>query len=156
MFKTTKRDETMSLCRIRTTSAMILGLLCCVMTSFSAAQTQNSRLLTANTYLERGKDWFAKQELNKAIADFDLAIASAPDFGVAYYNRGTAKCLKGDLDGALRDFDRALQLNPRHIEAYLNRGHVKYKKGDLAGAISDNSKAIELNPRLAEAWNNRG
>jgi hypothetical protein len=43
----------------------------------------------------------AKGELNRAIADFDLAVASAPAYAVSYYNRGVARHLNSDLDGAL-------------------------------------------------------
>ncbi|HEX4947773.1 MAG TPA: hypothetical protein VFZ34_13970 [Blastocatellia bacterium] len=46
----------------------------------AVAQSQRSRQMTANSYFERGNDWFAKRELDKAIADFDLAIATASEF----------------------------------------------------------------------------
>src|SRR5262245_17380706 len=117
--------------RSRAACALIATLLCWFMASLASAQTPGSRLATANSYLERGAQWFAKRELEKAIAEFDLGIASAPDFGKAYYNRATARVLKGALDEALLDFDRAIQLNPRHVEAYLNRSQVRYRKGDL-------------------------
>lgn len=52
------------------------------------AQAQTSRADTAASYLDRGKAWAAKGELERAIADFDLAIASDPSLAGAWYNRG--------------------------------------------------------------------
>jgi tetratricopeptide (TPR) repeat protein len=122
----------------------------------STAWAQTSREATATAYIDRGNGWMAKGELNRAIADFDLAVASAPAYAVAYYNRGVARHLNGDPDGAPADYNRALQLDPRLAPAYVDRSGIRYVRADLNGVISDNSKAFELDPRLAQAWNNRG
>ena len=84
-----------------------------------------------------------KRGVDRAIADFDLAIASDPTLAVAFYNRGSARSQKRDSEGALADYDRAIQLDPRLAEAH--RGGIRYVTGDLTGAISDGSRAIELN-----------
>lgn len=76
-------------------------LLCCCAASF--AQTPDARQTTASAYLARGNDWLAKHEVERALADFDLAIASAPDF---------AACLKlnprlrADLEQQIRQARR--------------------------------------------------
>jgi len=80
----------------------------------ATAQAQASRAATAATYLERGNAWFAKGEWARAMADFDLAIASDPNLAGAYYNHGAAWCFSNDFDSALTDFDRALQ-PPRSV-----------------------------------------
>jgi tetratricopeptide (TPR) repeat protein len=122
----------------------------------AAGQAQSSRAATAASYLDRGNSWAVRGELDRAIADYDLAIASDPTSAAAYYNRGVARHHKRDFDGALRDFDRALQLDPRFVRAYVDRGGLRYFKRDFDGTISDCTRAIELDPRLAEAWANRG
>lgn len=57
---------------------------------------QNSRVETASSYLERGNQWLKKGSVERAIADFDLAIASDPGSEAAFYNRGLARYIKGD------------------------------------------------------------
>src|SRR5215468_5590598 len=76
-------------------------------------QAQNSRAYSAASYLERGNAWMAKGEIERAIADYDLAIAFDSRSALAYYNRAIARGLNGDLDGAIRDYDRTIELNPR-------------------------------------------
>ena len=63
------------------------------------AQAQPSRTVSAASYLERGNQWLAKGELDRAIADYDLAIAFDARVAIAYYNRGLARQRKGDLAG---------------------------------------------------------
>src|SRR5262249_15562533 len=53
-------------------------------------QAQTSRASSADSYLERGNQWLAKGEWDRAIADYGLAI----DFearSTIYGNRGIAK-----------------------------------------------------------------
>jgi len=45
----------------------------------------------------------AKGDWDRAIADYDLAIAFDGSAAVAYYNRGLARQRKGDSAGAIRD-----------------------------------------------------
>src|SRR4030095_15081780 len=82
------------------------------------AQAQTSRAATAASYLARGHVWYAKGELDRAIPDYDLAIASESRSALAYYYRGIARQAKGDVDGALADFGRALEIDPRYADAY--------------------------------------
>ena len=52
---------------------------CCWLSPATAvAQPLTSRSVTAISYIERGAAWLAKGELERAIGDFDLAIASDP------------------------------------------------------------------------------
>ena len=46
--------------------------LTCWLAQLATAQTQSSRAATASSYLERGNQWVARGEWERAIADFDL------------------------------------------------------------------------------------
>src|SRR5262245_40492177 len=83
---------------------------------------QTSRADSAKSYLERGATWMKKGEIERAISDFDLAIATDRGLAAAWYNRGLARYRQGDRAGALRDYNQALQLAPRHVEILLSRG----------------------------------
>jgi tetratricopeptide (TPR) repeat protein len=120
----------------------------------SAAEAQTSR--SAETYLERGNDHYARGEINSAIADFGIAISFQPDLAIAYCNRGIARWAVGDLDGAAADLDFAIQLAPRLADAYNARGCVRRSKRDYVAAIADFTKAIEIRPGYAVAYYNRG
>src|SRR5262245_28399852 len=100
---------------------------------------QTARTATAVSYLERGNLWLAKGEWDRAIADYDLAIAFDAS-AIAYYNRGVARQRKDDLIGALSDFNKAIELNPRYADAYFNRGAILHGQGQYSAAIGDFSK----------------
>ena len=70
-----------------------------------------------------------KGEYERALADYDLAIATDPNFAGSYYNRAITRYRLNDYERALADFNRAIQLNPRFIEAYVDRGGVRYVMG---------------------------
>lgn len=89
----------------------LLAFSCCfgwLAPAFVSAQAPTSRMASAASYLERGNEWLAKGELDRTIADYDLAIAFDARVAVAYYNRGVARQRKGDLGGALSDYDRTI------------------------------------------------
>ncbi len=91
-----------------------------------------------------------------AIACFDQALASNPDFTQGYYHRGLAKFDSGDPQGAIADYTQALNLNSEYIEAYFARclGHIAL--GDLPQALADIDRAIAINPNSAKAYKLRG
>src|SRR5262249_40625745 len=133
----------------------VLTILVCSIALGASAQAQNTRTTSAASYLERGNQSFARDELDRAIADYDLAIAFEPGAPV-YYNRALAKERKGDIDGALADYERSIELNPRYAGAHRNRGNILYARGNHNEAIRSFTEAIKLTPRDPGAWNNRG
>src|SRR5208283_3129754 len=73
-------------------------------------------------YFNRGVAWLDKGEYDKAISDFNQALAINPKCGPTYYNRGTAWKEKGEYDKAIADFNDAIRLDLKLVEAYNNRG----------------------------------
>ncbi len=120
----------------------------------SAAEAQTSR--SAESYLKRGNEHYARGEIKSAITDFGIAISFQPDLAIAYCNRGIARWAINDVDGATSDLDSAIQLDPRLAEAYNARGCVRRSKRDYAGAIADFTMAIEICPGYPAAYYNRG
>jgi tetratricopeptide (TPR) repeat protein len=127
---------------------------------------QDSRIVTvaqdvrakANDYLKSGTQKFYRQDYRGALADFNRAIQTDPNFVEAYNYRGNLKRnnLK-DYQGALADFNRAIQLAPNYALLYRNRGVVKLTGfEDFQGALADLNRAIQIDPNYAEAYGQRG
>ena len=97
------------------------------------ATAQNSRAVTAASYVDRGNSWYAKGQLDKAIGDYNLALEFDPGSGLAYFNRGCARQDKGNQDGAIADYDQAIKLNPHHVDAYIEPRQCPAIEGRLGG-----------------------
>ena len=117
---------------------------------------QNPPLVSAETYFKWGNTQYLQKQYNKAIAEYNKAILTKPDYAEAYLNRGSAKADLGQYFAAIEDFNKVLQLKPDYTIAYYNRGVAAAYLGQHAAAISDFDKALQLKPDYAEAYNNRG
>jgi tetratricopeptide (TPR) repeat protein len=107
-------------------------------------------------YYHRGLASMAMGRIDRAIDDFNKAIALDPSDYYAYINRGLVYSETGQTGKALEDFDKAIALNPRSFEAYTNKGMAYGKAGLLDRAIEQFSKAIDIKPDSAIAYGNRG
>jgi tetratricopeptide (TPR) repeat protein len=63
-------------------------------------------------YTNRGAEFGAKGELDRAMKDHDQAIKLDPKNALAFNNRGIAKLKKGDKEGGEADVAKAKQLQP--------------------------------------------
>ncbi|MBX9846992.1 MAG: tetratricopeptide repeat protein [Xanthobacteraceae bacterium] len=63
-------------------------------------------------FTNRGAEYGAKGELDRAMKDHDQAIKIDPKNALAFNNRGIAKLKKGDKEGGEADIARAKQLQP--------------------------------------------
>jgi tetratricopeptide (TPR) repeat protein len=64
-------------------------------------------------YLNRGNGHLARKEFEAAIRDYDRAVALAPDFALAFKNRGIARTQMGDAERGNADLAKARQIDPR-------------------------------------------
>ena len=92
---------------------------------------------------------------DKALADFDTAIALLPDFPNSYIYRGLIWVDQREYDRAIEDFLHAGRLNPKDSMVFNNLGGVYEKKGDFDRAIESYDQAIRLQPNYAGAYYNR-
>jgi tetratricopeptide (TPR) repeat protein len=74
--------------------------------------------LSAEIHTLRGVAYVDKEELDKALADFDEAIQSNPQYAKAYFGRGIAYRSKGDRARAQADFLRANLLDPKLVPEF--------------------------------------
>lgn len=110
----------------------------------------------AMAYDNRGILYAQIGRTEKALADFNRALAADPRLVKAYYNRGLLRYQTRDNEGALDDLDRAIAMNPRNPRFFNTRGIIHAVLGDNPHARADFDAAISLDPRFTEAYNNRG
>ena len=110
----------------------------------------------ATAYLDRGKAYRNKGDLDKAIADYTEAIRLNPKLTGAFGCRGLAFEKRGDFNQAIADFTEAIRLGPTLSVGPYDRGEAYSKKGDLDKAIADYTEAIRLDPEMATAYHGRG
>ncbi len=106
---------------------------------------------------DMGLYWVHKGDMDKALSEFERAVALKPTPGalcMALNNAGLAYEAKGMRDAAISMFQNALSINPNDAEAHDNLAGTYYHKGEFELAIQHCDKAKELgreiHPDLAE------
>jgi len=110
----------------------------------------------ARPYHNRGNAYKDKGEFDRALSDYNKALAIDPDLAISYVNRGIIHQNKGNFNQAISDFNKALALDPDLALAYNSRGVIYKSRGNLNLAFSDYNEAIAKDPNLASAYTNRG
>lgn len=87
----------------------------------------------------------------KALQDFDRALALAPRDPDAHFNRALARIRLQQFDGAIEDLDAALAVRPADSLAHYNRAHIHLIRGRYEDAIRGYSAALELKADFVEA-----
>jgi len=107
----------------------------------------NSRQSTAvqrsAAYTNRARAFLRRDQADRALADFDLAVMLDPRNSRAWANRGDFYSAMGEFDRAVEDYDRAIAANPEDFEAYSQRGNVRLM-----------SHQDDRNPFVIEAFQN--
>lgn len=124
-----------------------------------AQATPPSRLPEPNfalAYYNKGLDYVASKDFEKAINEFKKAIELDPNYAEAYYQLGVIYGNSGDLQQAFSLLNKAIEIKPDLADAYYNRALVHGKTDDFDQAITDFNKAIELDPTYELAYFYRG
>ena len=116
---------------------------------------EETSLVLAVAYTNRGNAYAAKGDYDLAISDYDAAIKLNPAFAKPFNNRGVALQKKGEYDRAIKDFDEAIKLQPDYARAFANRAETYQKRHDYQRAARDYDEATRLAPTLEAVWNGR-
>jgi tetratricopeptide (TPR) repeat protein len=107
-------------------------------------------------YAVRALIWRKRNDVAKALRDYDEAIRLDPLNGSAYRGRGLAWHSKQEYDKAIADFDESIRLDPRSALTFIGRGITRASKKEFNKAIADFSEAIWLDPLAIPAYDRRG
>ncbi|WP_328872063.1 tetratricopeptide repeat protein [Streptomyces sp. NBC_00287] len=103
------------------------------------------------TLIRRARLRVSRGELEQAYADFDLAVARAPDVAWVASERGDTYRLAGRYEDAVTELGRAISLDPDHASALASRGAALGELGRGEEAHADLDRAIALRPGYAWA-----
>jgi len=106
----------------------------------------------ANTYYNRGNEFYKLGKYQLAINDYNSAIELNPKFAEAYNNRGMAYGTLANYRQSISDYSNAIELNPKYTEAYYNRGVALSKAGNDRMAIQSYKMAAKLGHYRAQTY----
>jgi len=104
----------------------------------------------------RGRELRMGREYEKALAEYEQAVALDPGLERAYYGRGVTHAEQRDYAAAITDLDRADELAPDTARILFVRGDYHRILGHHEEAVRDLDRAVVLGPDLAGAWASRG
>lgn len=110
----------------------------------------------AGALTSAGMTHLQMRQFERAIRDFDRALALEPGLVVAWRQRALAYRGKGDYERALADFEQAILLAPSDARLYTDRGVTYELLGDYPNAIRDFNRAIAFKPNHVAAIQSRG
>ena len=95
-------------------------------------------------------------DLEAAARDLDEAIAQAPTWAAAHYERGKLWLRQDDMVKASESFQRAAELLPAFAPAWANLGGTLGELDRPAEALAAFERALALEPTNPQALNNVG
>jgi tetratricopeptide (TPR) repeat protein len=84
----------------------------------------------------------------EALESYERAIALAPNYAAAHYNRGNALGMMGRFEEAITSHTAAISIDPQYAQAYMNRGNAQNELGQLVQALERFDRAITLAPDI--------
>ncbi len=104
----------------------------------------------------RGYTYNERRDFDRALEDFNNALAVNPDCLEARVNLGNLYIDMHDYQKAKENLDIALTFNPGFPALYFNRGNLYQKDGNYDKAIEMFQKAIELDSSYIKPYVNLG
>ena len=110
----------------------------------------------AGTLLRRGRALYQKRDLAGAAADYDAALALAPDNTLGYLSRGALRAETSDFAGALTDFNRVLAVQPAFVPAVVARARVLAELRRYFDVAETWGRILAMHPNDPGALHQRG
>jgi WD40 repeat protein len=104
--------------------------------------------LLLEAYIERGLQYFVKQQYDRAIVNWQAAAQIVPSDARAYGNMGFAYYELDRLDLAIAMWKKTTELDPKYDEAWAGLGLALYEQGKVKEGILMYQKALEVEPNF--------
>jgi tetratricopeptide (TPR) repeat protein len=109
----------------------------------------------ASLHYNLGLAYKLKDQLDKAVREFQNAIRLQPDLADAHYTLGVLFWQRGGFDKAIEEMQTAIENQPAYAEAYYTLGTVLKQQGKISEAATALREAIRLQPNFAGAHTQR-
>lgn len=110
----------------------------------------------ARVYFFLGNAFYAVEQYDSAIAQYQTAVDLDKNYSKAVVNMGIALDTKGSRREARAAYERAIEINPEDVLAYCHLGFNYQSTGQTAKAIGYYDKALAIDPNSAQAHYNLG
>jgi tetratricopeptide (TPR) repeat protein len=130
---------------------VVIGACTALLDSGQLSTADQARVLTS-----RGNGYFRKGDLDRALVDYNQAIALNPWAPEAFYDRGLIYDYRRDFDRAIDDYDEAIRVKPNFVPADVNLGNIYRARQLLDLAIFYYTVALSEDPHYVKAFLNRG
>jgi len=106
--------------------------------------------MSAESYKEKGNEYFKKGDYEKAIENYTYACEIDPKNHLYYTNRSLCYASMKRWDKSLRDADKSIALNPNWVKGYYRRGVALRESGDYQKALEAFERCIDIDPKNPE------
>ncbi len=96
-----------------------------------------------------------RQFMERAIAEYQQALALRPEFPPALLGQAHAQLALGQRAAAARSIETALRIQPQYAEALLFKGKLEQEAGNENAALAAYNAAIDANNTIAETFYRR-
>lgn len=110
----------------------------------------------ARIHFFKGNAYFAAEQYDSSIAQFNRAVAIDENYAKAYVNLGIVYDHTGKRQQARNAYAQAIQANPKDVLAHCHLGFNYYSSGDRARAMDQYAEALRIDPNSAQAHYNLG
>ena len=111
---------------------------------------------TAADFVARGESWYAKQEFDKALKDYDAALQLDPRYAPANASRARAWSRKHYRDREIADCTEAVNLDPGNVAYRVARAESWSAQGKHDRAMADYAESLRIAPENPLVWVSRG
>ncbi|MGC9357240.1 MAG: tetratricopeptide repeat protein [Anaerolineae bacterium] len=111
---------------------------------------------SAEDHLEQGRTYAEQGELDKAIVEFEKAIALDPNNATLHNDLAAAYYQQGRIDEAVATWEQALEIDSELADTHYNLGLVYAGQGKLDEAITKWEETLQIDPNYANAHKNLG
>ena len=108
-------------------------------------------------HLNFGNTYSEYRMYEKALEEYNAALALKPDYAAAYNNIGHIYMQRGEIDRAIEGYKKAISVEDDYADAHFNLGNAYESKGMLEEALAEYKKTMRFGPRyIGSVWNNIG
>lgn len=115
-----------------------------IYTKIIEAVPEKTGNIPAVIHKHRGMAFFAMNQLDAAIEDFELSIQADPTAFRSYYYKGIVCSVQKNWEEAIESYTKSLEINEFQAHTNFRRAAAYYETGEYEKAMADLDTALKL------------